>query len=105
MAKAHWTHDSYNPETGQSVQRHGCQQTECEEPATHGWQRTATEEEIEAESVAQGPFGEVIRNWDGPHKVAVFACGEHVLPLDSMAATHLSRCPAPDLGCECHDGE
>lgn len=100
MAKPHWFH-------GES-QQHGCQHSACNEKALWQWQRKATEQEIQAEASLQGPYGDVIRNSQGPHVVAVFACEQHTPKLesgahhlDNMAMHHASDCPAPDEGCGC----
>lgn len=103
MAKPHWFHTVQEHPHG-VVQLYGCQHSSCKQAATHQWQREATEQEIEADAQTQGPYGSVVRNFQGPHRVAVFACKDHVLENDSMAAVHVSSCPAPDEGCTCHDG-
>ncbi len=94
MAKEHWYHDK----TGM---RFGCQHSTCTSPAFTQWQRAATAAEIAAEHHLQGPYGDVIRNPEGPHHIAVFGCQEHALPMDRAALRHAADCPAPDDGCVC----
>lgn len=103
MAKPHWTHSHQEHPLG-TTPMWGCQHSECDQQATHGWQRIATDEEVRADAETEGPFGSVVRNMQGPHRVAVFACAEHALEPEQMARTHDATCPAPDPGCECHDG-
>lgn len=93
MAVPHWTHDGFGA--------YGCQATACGKPAVHQWSRNATETEIAAEMNLQGPFGEVHRNPQGPHVVAVFVCEDHMMPIEKMVFCHREYCPAPDEGCEC----
>jgi hypothetical protein len=102
MAKPHWSHSYTEGANDQQIPVWGCQHSDCTSKATHQWQRTATTEEIEAEASTEGPFGSVVRNMQGPHRVAVFACAQHTLPLDAMANTHDAACPAPDTGCGCN---
>jgi hypothetical protein len=93
VASPHWIHEE--------SQQHGCQATGCRNAAVHQWQRAATEAEIEAEANIQGPYGQVYRNPEGPHRTAVFACQDHILDIDNMVYPHTAHCPAPDPGCEC----
>lgn len=104
MAKPHWIHQTLDPDTGQPLtQHHGCQHSTCDQPAQWQWQRAATEAEIDAETRSQGPYGDVHRNPQGPHTIAVFACQEHAPDLDTAALRHAHDCPAPDPGCACHE--
>lgn len=108
MAKPYWNHSFDSGDTQPPVQRHGCQHSGCDQPATWQWQRTATEEEVRADAAVEGPYGQVHRNFNGPHRVAVFACSGHAFPgkdgqpnLDVLALVHDHDCPAPDDGCNC----
>lgn len=103
MAKPHWNVILPHPESGQ-LEDHGfgCQESSCTQKATWQWQREATPQEVEQEANTEGPYGKVVRSRTGPQKAAVFSCAEHALPLDAMAQSHLSTCPAPDKGCVCH---
>lgn len=104
MARAHWVHSMEEHVNGSSPVL-GCQYPDCKQRAAHQWQRTATEEEVAADAAAEGPYGSVVRNMQGPHRVAVFACRDHAPTPDSMAQVHGAACPAPDAGCDCHDGD
>jgi hypothetical protein len=78
-----------------------CQRTGCSGIALFQWNRELSPEETAAyEAPAQGPYGEIIRP-PGPHTMAVFACGDHVLPPDQAARLHAAACPAPDPDCSC----
>lgn len=103
MAKTHWHHSVVEQDSGIRTPVWGCQHSACKEPATHQWQRSATDDEVAREYATQGPYGQVIRSWQGPHTVAVFACAEHALHAEGMANTHGATCPAPDPGCDCND--
>lgn len=98
MAQPHWT----LPDGA-----HGCQHTTCTNPATWGWQRQSTPEEIQTDRTQQGPYGDVHRTTEGPNYTAVFACPGHTFltdgepALDTLALTHAQTCPAPDPGCHC----
>lgn len=105
MARAHWHHSVMEHDSGSKLPLFGCQHTDCPSKGVYMWQREATEEEVAADANLQGPHGAVVRNFQGPHRVAVFACQEHALHPDAMAKTHSVACPAPDPGCECHDAE
>lgn len=99
MPQPHWnTPDNNN----------GCQATECTNPATWAWQRTATPQETETYQNRQGPYGPIYTNPNNPTYTAVFACNNHTPQnpdntpnLDQMAKTHQDNCPLPDPGCEC----
>lgn len=99
MARAHWQLPVHNGPGAVF----GCQHSTCGGAATHSWQRLATGAEISAESGRVGPYGVVVRNPEGPHRVAVFSCAEHALTADAMALVHVAVCPAPDSGCDCYD--
>lgn len=108
MAKEHWLHSTGEPVTEPVSPTYGCQHSECDGKATWQWQREATEEEIAQELRLESVYGEIVRNPQGPHNVAVFACDEHTPKdengnhnLDSMAMRHAHHCPAPDAGCDC----
>lgn len=105
MAKAHWHHSYMEHGSGAKLPIFGCQNTECNRRSVYVWQRTATDAEVAADAATEGPYGQVVRNMQGPHHVAVFACAEHALPADDMAKTHGATCPAPDQGCVCNDAE
>lgn len=104
MARAYWVHSAEEHPHG-LVSLPGCQHPTCTQRATHQWQRAATEEEVEAEATRQGPYGSLVRNMQGPHRVAVFACEDHILPHESMARTHLAECGAPGEDCNCHEAD
>lgn len=104
MARHYWTH-SYEEHASGPVAVQGCQFPDCRDRATHQWQRAATEEEVAADAAQQGPYGSVVRNMQGPHRVAVFACPDHALSHDSMARTHLAECDAPGQDCNCHEAD
>ena len=100
MARKHWIH--------RESQQDGCQHSQCARKTTWQWQRYATDAEVDNEMNLQSPDGQVIRNMEGPHRVAVFACDEHTPKngdgshhLELMAISHQRDCPAPDAGCEC----
>jgi len=101
MAKTYWSHSYTEGPHDTQIPVWGCQHSDCTEKATRQWQRTATPYEVEADLSTEGPYGSVVRNMQGPHRVAVFACEEHAPPLDAMAQTHDAACPAPDPGCGC----
>jgi hypothetical protein len=100
MAKERWHHSMVEAHNVVSPVW-GCQHSRCNEKATHGWQRDASQQEIDAEANLQGPYGKVIRSTQGPHLVAVFSCAEHAPAPESMARAHNVDCPAPDPGCDC----
>jgi hypothetical protein len=101
MAKPHWSHSYIDGPNEARIPVWGCQHSDCTSKATHQWQRTATAEEVATEAATPGPYGSLVRNAEGPQRVAVFACAEHILSLDAMAQTHDAACPAPDSGCGC----
>lgn len=106
MAKPHWQITETNPETGETITTaFGCQHDLCDTKATVQWQRAATADEINADATQEGPYGPVIRNPQGPHNVAVFACDTHALPPAQAAIRHTPDCPAPHpaAACECED--
>lgn len=105
MAKPHWHHSMHEHDSGAVIPVFGCQHSECTEKSTRVWQRTATDAEVAADAETVGPFGKVVRNMQGPHRVAVFSCEDHALSADDMAKTHGAACPAPDSGCDCNDVE
>lgn len=105
MAKAHWYHSVVEHESGAQQPVYGCQRSDCTQPAAHSWQRAATDAEVAADAATEGPFGRVVRNPQGPHRQAVFACAEHVPPTEDTVRTHGATCPAPDPGCACDDDE
>lgn len=104
MARSYWIH-SYEEHANGTIPVQGCLSPGCDQRATHQWQRLATEDEIAAEHSQEGPYGAVVRNMQGPHRVAVFSCHKHTLRHDSMARTHLAECAAPGEVCNCHDDD
>lgn len=72
-----------------------CNATNCAQPATHSWQRHATQAELD-QYIASGDLPPGTTD----ALVMVLACADHTLEPDQRAQTHASACAAPPT-CTC----
>lgn len=93
MPQAHWIH----PDT----HTHGCQNSECREPAYLQWQRASTQAESDDIQELYRRTGVDLRARE--YDTAVFACEAHSPDLETAALRHQATCPLPDEGCDCAD--
>lgn len=70
----------------------------CDQPATHGWQRQATDQELEA--ARTDPNNPAVGEHDTTAHIQVLACEQHALHPELAAKVHDADCTAPPA-CDC----